>query len=148
MQLEDFDAVIKMNANIFAEQNAFIRYLGISVETWHTFELWELDECMKDDLSFVMRDLDADGAIIAFVIGKRHSLLSPEPFKRDPAGWKRLIEADPKLETFYFALREVMVPAILSTKYPHAAWLFRHAARIISGGTKAGYEHKGLARKL
>jgi len=140
----DAEEILNLEAVIFAKQNAVVRRVGISQEDWHRFAKGDSKGFERSGLSMVMRDREASGKIVAFVLG--HTLGSAESASFQEM--RRLCRKYP----YAWDLGMVSFPTILRAYLLEwsLVWvaLQRRVARCAAGGTVAGYEGLGLQGQL
>jgi hypothetical protein len=145
--VEDEAEYYRLSGEVFAAQNVIIKELGISSSDWHKFERWDSAGFTDSGLSLAVRDLGVDGKpMVAFLAAH------PFSFSRPPPSPKQLgVEEPAKLQAFFDFVAPVWIGAYMGSCPSYSGCLAAFTGRtlrIIAGGTRAGYEGRGLQMEL
>eukprot|EP00746_Dinoflagellata_sp_MGD_P056507 gnl/MRDRNA2_/MRDRNA2_244470_c0_seq1.p1 gnl/MRDRNA2_/MRDRNA2_244470_c0~~gnl/MRDRNA2_/MRDRNA2_244470_c0_seq1.p1 ORF type:complete len:281 (+),score=53.43 gnl/MRDRNA2_/MRDRNA2_244470_c0_seq1:29-844(+) len=140
----DFEGFFALSGEIFTKQNALVKRLGITREDWHKFEVYDSSGFMDSGLSFVVRDKEAGDDLVAFLAVQVANFAKPPPNLEELG-----IENIDAFKLLFEVMKTAFAGAYVKRCYPGCCAAFQsRTLRVAAGGTKKGYEGKGLQQRM
>ncbi len=113
---------------------------------WHRFAVIDNRGFDTSGLSLVMRDRESDGKVVAFVLGQTFGEAKPKSLRQV----RDLIRKYPLLWDYGACVLPVIIRSYSKYFFGRGLWsaVQKRVARLSAGGTRAGYEGRGLGMRL